>query len=178
MTTSQTTQRQSRQRHTVKRAGPVLMTAAGLMEMERELGQLRRRYRQEISEQLRDARSYGGGSNNDEYHALREDQMVVEARMALIEDTVSRAVIIRPDEAANDTATIGSAIVLEDLASPGQNQRYRLASARSGDDHVISVASPMGQAVMGAGPGAVLTIDLPNGTSRSVRIIAVERPEP
>ena len=154
------------------------MTTAGLMELERELEQLRQRYRQEISEQLRDARSYGGGSNNDEYHALREDQMVVEARMALIESTVSRAGIVRPDAAANDTATIGSTIVLEDLASPGRNQRYRLASPRSGDEGVISAASPMGQAVMGAGPGAVVTVDLPNGASRSVRVIAVEQREP
>jgi transcription elongation factor GreA len=178
MTTYQTTPSESRPRQTVNHAGPVLMTAAGLMELESELTQLRQRYRQELSEQLRDARSYGGGSNNDEYHALREDQMVVEARMALIEDTVSRAVIVRPDEAATDTATIGSTIVLEDLASPGRNQRYRLASVRSGDNDVISAASPIGQAVMGAAPGAVLTIDLPNGASRSVRVIAVERPEP
>jgi transcription elongation factor GreA len=178
MTTHQTTQSESRPRRTVERGGPVLMTAAGLMELERELDQLRWHHRQEISEQLRDARSYGGGSNNDEYHALRESQMVVEARMALIENTVSRAVIVRPDEAANDAATIGSTIVLEDLASPGPNRRYRLASARSGHDDVISAASPMGQAVMGAGPGAVLTVELPNGNSRSVRVVAVERPEP
>jgi transcription elongation factor GreA len=178
MTTYQTTNSESRPRHVVNRGGPVLMTAAGLMELERELDQLRRRYRLEISEELRDARSFGGGSNNDEYHALREDQMVVEARMGLIEETISRAIIVRPDEAASDTATIGSTVVLEDMASPGRNQRYRLASARSGDDDVISAASPMGRAVMGAGPGAVLTIDLPNGTSRSVRVVAVERPEP
>lgn len=175
MTTYQTTGSESRPRHSVNHAGPVLMTAGGLMELERELEQLRRRYRLEISEALRDARSYGGGSNNDEYHALREDQMVVEARMALIEDTVSRAVIVRPDEAASDAATIGSTVVLEDLASPGHNQRYRLAGARSRDDDAISAASPMGQAVMGARSGAVLTVDLPNGASRSVRIIAVER---
>jgi transcription elongation factor GreA len=178
MTTYQTTQTESRPRHAVERGGPVLMTAAGLMKLERELDQLRQRHRQEISEELRDARSYDGGSNNDEYHALREDQMVVEARMALIEDTLSRAVIVRPDEVANDTATIGSTIVLEDLASPGRNRRYRLASARSGSGDVISASSPMGRAVMGAGPGAVLTVDLPSGTSRSVRVVAVERSEP
>ena len=53
-----------------------------------------RRHREEIAQRLREARSYGDGSNNDEYHALREEQMVLEARIALLEATVARAVVI------------------------------------------------------------------------------------
>jgi transcription elongation factor GreA len=154
------------------------MTAADVVELESELHSLRRRHRDELSEQLRDARSYGGGSNNDEYHALREEQMVVEARMALLEETVARAVVVQPDEAATGTATLGSTVVFEDLASPGTRYRYRLAGAHSLDGDVVSAGSPMGQALMGASAGAVVTVDLPNGRSRTLRVTAVERARP
>jgi transcription elongation factor GreA len=159
-------------------ADAVLMTAAGLEELRDELERLRRRYRDEFTAGLRDARSYGGGSNNDEYHALREEQMVVEARITHLEDTVARAVVVRPDEVADGMVAVGSTVVIEDLSSGGGIRRYGLAGAHhSLDANSISAASPMGQALIGALPGAVVTVELPNGRSRSVRVIAVEGTE-
>ena len=153
--------------------GP-FMTATELNELRSELERLSQLHREEISEQLRDARSYGGGSNNDEYHALREEQMVVEARISSLEDTVARATVIEPHDAVDGIATIGSRVVLEDLSSGGKTRAYRLAGAYSVDRDVISAASPMGQALMGAVERTVVTADLPNRRSRSVRVIAVE----
>ena len=73
----------------------------------RARAELRRRHREEIAERLREARSYGDGSNNDEYHALREEQMVLEARIALLETDVARAVVIgsRPDRTTGSRAS-------------------------------------------------------------------------
>ena len=68
--------------------GRPLMTSAGLEELRGELAQLRRRVSEEIALRLREARSYGDGSNNDEYHAVREEQIVLEARIASLENTV------------------------------------------------------------------------------------------
>jgi transcription elongation GreA/GreB family factor len=98
-----------------------------------------------VEQRLREARPYGEGSNNDEYHAVREEQMVLEARLAALENTVAHAVVVDADDAA-----------------------------RAPD--VISAASPMGQALMGARPGAVVTVDLPNRRSRTVRLVAVKTP--
>ena len=155
-------------------AGTKPMTAASLEELRGELERLRRRARLQIAQALREARSFGEGSNNDEYHAVREEQMVLEAQLAALEQTIERATIAGPDEAAPGAAVIGSTVSIEDLPS-GTTASYRLTSAHQslGAD-VISAASPVGRALIGAVPGATITVDLPNGRSRSMRLVDVE----
>ena len=125
------------------------MTFGGREELRGVLELMRARHREEIAERSREARSYGDGSNNDEYHALREDQMVLEARIALLETALDRAVVMDPDQTDNGVAGIGSVVSIEDLAS-GRSSRHRLASAHAGGSGCISAASPLGQALMGA----------------------------
>jgi transcription elongation factor GreA len=153
-----------------------LMTARTLEQLRSELERLRRKTRDQVEQRLREARPYGEGSNNDEYHAIREEQMVLEARLGALEDTIARAVVVDLDSTTPDVAVIGSTVTIED-ADSGTRRRYRLSSAHQelGRDR-ISAASPMGQALLGARPGAVLTIELPSGRSRSVRLVSVTTP--
>jgi transcription elongation factor GreA len=161
-------------RHSEYAPGAALMTVAGLNSLRRELERLRDRTRREIAQRLRDARSYGEGANNDEYHAIREEQMVLEARTASLEETIARATVVDSGDTEHGVAAIGSTVWVEDLAT-GTTAPYRLTSAHQpiGPD-VISAASPIGQALMGAVPGTVVTVELPNGRSRSVRLVEVE----
>jgi transcription elongation factor GreA len=157
-------------------AGAALMTAAGLDELRRELEQLRQRTQHQVEQRLREARPYGEGSNNDEYHAVREEQMVLEARVAALEDTIDRAVLVDAKNAARGAAVIGATVTIEDLET-GTRSRHLLRSAHHPvAPDVISAASPMGQALMGARAGTVVTFELPNGRSRSVRLVAVRTP--
>jgi transcription elongation factor GreA len=153
-----------------------LMTARTLEELRSELEQLRRTTRDQVEQRLREARPYGEGSNNDEYHAIREEQMVLEARLAALEATIARAVVIDFDSTTPDVAVIGSTVTIEDVDS-ATRRRYRLGSAHQqlGRD-LISAASPMGRALLGPRPGAVLTIELPSGRPRSVRLLSVKTP--
>jgi transcription elongation factor GreA len=158
--------------------GAVLMTEASLDELRAELEQIHRRTRLEIAHRLREARAYGDGSNNDEYHAVREEQMVLEARIASLEETLARAIVLDAEDAAPGVAVIGSSVLIEDLAS-GALSQYRLASAHHslGPD-TISAASPIGQALIGTVPGTTVTVELPNGRSRTVRLVDVESEGP
>ena len=156
--------------------GAALMTAAGLEELRSELERLRVQTRNHIEQRLREARPYGEGSNNDEFHDVREEQMVLEARLAALVDTIDRAVVVDAEHARRGTAAIGATVTIEDLES-GQTTRHRLCGAHQTlTPEAISAASPMGQALMGARAGAVATIDLPNGRSRRVRLVAVRMP--
>jgi transcription elongation factor GreA len=130
-----------------------LMTSAGLEAVRGELARLRQSSRTEIEQRLRDSRSYGDGSNNDEHHAVREDQMVLEARIAALDAAVARATVVDPAHGVRGGAVIGSTVTIEDL--------------------VISAASPMGRALMGAVAGMTVTVELPNGRSRGVRLLDV-----
>jgi transcription elongation factor GreA len=156
--------------------GAALMTSAGLDKLRSELKRLRRQTRTHVEQRLREARPYGEGSNNDEYHDVREEQMVLEARLAALEDTIDRAVVVEAAHARRGTAVIGATVTIQDLES-GQTSRHRLSGAHQAlTPDVISAASPMGQALMGARAGAVVTIDLPDGRSRSVRLVSVRMP--
>jgi transcription elongation factor GreA len=154
-------------------AAAALMTRASLDELHAELEELRARTRIDLAQRLRDASAFGAGSNNDEFHAIREEQIVLEARIAALEDTIARAAVAEPDDLDDGVATIGSTVLIEDLDS-GAARRYRLVSAhRALGPDAISAASPMGQALVGAAAGSVVTFDLPNGASRSVRLARV-----
>jgi transcription elongation factor GreA len=155
---------------------PALMSAVSLAELRFEVDRLRQQTGDQVAQELREARPYGGGSNNDEYHAVREQQMVLEARLAALEDVIDRAVVVDPEKTTRDTAAIGSTVTIADLDS-GLTSHYRVCSAHHvvrPDD--ISAASPMGLALIGARPGAVVTVDLPHGRSRRARLVAVEAP--
>jgi len=149
------------------------MTRADLEALRAEVRELRLHGRSEIAGRLRDARQYGDGSNNDELHAVREEQMVVEARIALLEHVIARAAIADPPE-RNGSVGIGSTVSLEDVPS-GAIETYRLASAHAIGDGTISAASPLGQALIGSRAGAVVSLRLPSGRSRSVRVVSVKR---
>ena len=158
--------------------GAALGTAPSLEELRAQLERVRRRARLEIAQQLREARSYGDGSNNDEYHAIPEEQRVLEARITSLEQTVARATVVNPDDAGQRVAAIGSTVSIEDLRS-GTTTRHRLTSThRSLGTDVISAASPVGKALVGALPGAIVMVDLPNGRSRSVRLVEAETEPP
>jgi transcription elongation factor GreA len=152
------------------------MTADTLKDLRDELEQLRRHTRHEIAERLREARAYGAGSNNDEHHAVVEEQMVLEARLRQLEDTVARARLVDRHQVDEGVAVIGSVLLIEDIDS-GTLYEYRL-----GGDHepvrsdTVSVSSPMGQALLGGAPGTIVVVDLPNGRSRSVRLVEVVTP--
>jgi len=156
--------------------GAALMTAAGLDALRSELERLRRQTRNHVEQRLREARPYGEGANNDDYHDVREEQMVLEARLAALEDTIDRAVVVDVEHARRGTVVIGATVTIEDLEF-GLTSRHRLCGAHQTlTPDAISAASPMGQALMGARAGAVATIDLPNGRSRGVRLVAVRMP--
>jgi transcription elongation factor GreA len=149
------------------------MAADDLEALRAELRGLRLSGRGDFAERLRDARQYGDGSNNDELLAVREEQTVVEARIALLEHVIARAVVSAPPRASG-IAGIGTTVSLEDVRS-GAIKTYRLASAHAIGDGTVSAASPMGQALIGSRAGAVVSLELPNGRSRSVRVVSVKR---
>ena len=153
----------------------IIVTPAGLERLQRELDALRERSNLDMATRQRDARSYGSDSNNDEYYALREEQMVVDARMAQLEDLIRRARVIDTSKAGEaGVAALGARVVIEDLDS-GAIHTYELAGAHQEFGRTaVSAASPMGQALLGAAAGAELTVELPNGRSRSIRLISVD----
>lgn len=135
------------------------ITTEGKTELERELEELKGR-RGAIAEKIAEARDYGDLSENAEYDAAREEQGLVESRIAEIEDVLLNAEII--------TSTKGSKVALGskvELKTGRKTVNYHIVGPVEADplEGKISNESPIGVALMGKKVGEVATITTPKG---------------
>lgn len=134
------------------------ITAEGRVELEKELKELKNR-RGEIADRIAEARDYGDLTENAEYDSAREDQGVVETRIAEIEDILLNAEEIKAKKGGK--IHLGSKVTLQN----GTTKVYTLVGPVEADpiNGKISNESPIGLALMGKGEGEKVTISTPKG---------------
>ena len=96
-------------------AKQVMLTEEGLKKLEAELEVLKGEKRTEIAEKIKVARSYGDLSENSEYDDAKNEQAILEARIADIEASLKSAVIIDESEISNDRVHLGSTVKIKNL---------------------------------------------------------------
>lgn len=135
------------------------LTKEGKAELEAELVELKGR-RGEIAEKIADARDYGDLSENAEYDSAREEQGLVETRIAEIEDILLNADIIELGK-GDGTIRVGSTVDLHN----GRDVSYIIVGPVEADplEGKISNESPIGQALLGKKKGDKVTITTPKG---------------
>ena len=135
------------------------ITAEGKKELETELEALKSR-RGEIADKIAEARDYGDLSENAEYDAAREDQGLVESRIAEIEDILMNAELIKVSR--NSTISIGSKI---ELKNGSKTVNYHVVGPVEANpiEGKISNESPIGVALMGKKEGDTATVSTPKG---------------
>jgi transcription elongation factor GreA len=142
----------------------VYLTRERLVELEKELRELKTNGRKEIAQKIAEARSHGDLSENAEYDAAKEEQGLFELRISKLEDTVSRARIIDTNQFKNDKVHILSTVSILNLKNKKQIE-YTLVSPEEADFQAgkISVTSPVGQGLMGAKVGEKVKVKAPAG---------------
>lgn len=134
------------------------ITAEGRQELEKELALLKVR-RGEIADRIAEARDYGDLSENAEYDSAREEQGVVETRIAEIEDILMNAEEIKAKKGGK--IHLGSRVTLKN----GTTREYTIVGPVEADpvNGKISDQSPIGLALMGKSEGDQVTISTPKG---------------
>ena len=135
------------------------ITASGKKELEAEHDKLKAR-RGAIAEKIAEARDYGDLSENAEYDAAREDQGLVESRIAEIEDILQNAEIIK----ASHKTTVGLGSKVE-LKNGSHSIEYHIVGPVEANpvEGKISNESPLGVALMGKKEGEKATVTTPKG---------------
>ena len=135
------------------------VTAEGKVELEKELESLKGR-RGEIADRISEARDYGDLSENAEYDAAREEQGVVETRIAEIEEILQNVEIIKAS--GKDQVGLGSTV---ELTTGEKTVTYAVVGPVEADplEGRISNESPIGEALMGKKVGDTVTINTPKG---------------
>jgi transcription elongation factor GreA len=139
------------------------MTREGHNRLKEELDRLKRIERPAITRAIAEARAHGDLSENAEYHAAREKQSFVEARINDLESKVGSAEVIEPPT-SGDRVTFGSTVRVEDQT--GKESRYQIVGSEESDptNGRLSIMAPLARALIGKNVGDTVTAQLPGGT--------------
>jgi transcription elongation factor GreA len=145
---------------------PVPMTPSGAQKLRDELVRLKEE-RPKISREIGIAREHGDLKENAEYHAAKERQGLVEARIKDIEDKLSRAEVIDPSKLSGDRVRFGAVVLLTNLDTD-EESTYQIVGADEADlkNGTISVSAPLSRALIGKSTGDEVLVTLPGGTRR------------
>ncbi|MCE9531801.1 MAG: transcription elongation factor GreA [Planctomycetes bacterium] len=143
------------------------MTREGYEKLKKEMTQMRDIDMIEVTKRVATAREMGDLSENAEYHAAREDQGMLQARINLISEKLSRAEIIDPTKLPRDIVVLGSKVVVKDLDSKDDETFLIVGPGEDDpDENKILTSSPIAQGLMGKKKGEVAEIEAPRGVMR------------
>ena len=141
------------------------LTEAQKAQLEAELAELEGPRRAQAIEAIASARSFGDLSENFEYHAAKNEQGLLERRITLLRDRLSRVLLVKR-VGNTDAVQIGSQVELED--ERGERLHVRISSVGG-----VSPESPAGRALLGKKTGDQVEIDAPSGAWQA-RIISID----
>ena len=140
------------------------MTADGLKNLELELRRLKNEERPAIIRAIAEAREHGDIAENAEYHAAKDKQGFIEARVADLESKVSLAEVIDVSELSGDTVKFGATVRLADIDTD-EEKEYQIVGADEADIRAgrLSVSSPLARALIGKQVGDEVDVSTPGG---------------
>lgn len=142
----------------------VPMTIEGFTALEAELQRLKAVERPRIIQAISEARAHGDLSENAEYHAAKEQQGMNEAKVAELEDKLSRADVIDVTKLSGDSVKFGASVQLVDEDTEEQ-VTYRIVGEYEADvkKGKISITSPIARALIGKKKGDSVEVSTPKG---------------
>jgi transcription elongation factor GreA len=142
----------------------VYLTRERLLELEKELQEMKTNGRKTIAAKIAEARSHGDLSENAEYDAAKEEQGLFELKISKMEDVLLRARVIDLSKMPTDEIHLLSTVKIKNLKT-NKTVEYTLVSPEEADlqDGKISVSSPVGQGLMGAKIGEKVKVKVPAG---------------
>ncbi len=145
---------------------PEPMTSAQRAQLQGELAELEGPRRKAVVEAIATARAFGDLSENFEYHAAKNEQGLLERRIRVLRDRLSRAVLVDERERETGQIGVGSKVVLEDES--GERLSVDISSVGG-----VSPDSPLGRALIGARNGDEVEVEAPAGSWRA-RVLQVD----
>jgi transcription elongation factor GreA len=151
----------------------VILTPEGLANLKSELDELTTRRRREVAARIKEAREFGDISENAEYDDAKNEQAMLEARIASLEDKLRSATVIDSADIGTDVVGVGTIVHVKDEA--GKSTKYAIVGSAeaSPGEMKLSNESPVGKALLGHKRGEQVTISTPRG-QRKLKITKID----
>ena len=156
----------SRSMEDVRPEREVLLTPEGMQKLKQEAEHLRTTGRREVAERIAEALHAGGElSENQEYLDAKDEQARLEQRIALLEERLANARVIRRTRKPPDVVGVGTRVRLKDMDA-NETVEYRIVGSAEADpaQQKLSNESPVGRAIIGRKKGEVVEVAAPRGS--------------
>jgi transcription elongation factor GreA len=156
-------------------AKDVILTPDGLEKLKAELEHLSTDKRREVAERIKEAREFGDISENSEYDDAKNEQAMLEARIANVQEKIRMATVIEPEDLSTEVVTVGSVVHVRD-ESTGKSVQYTIvgsAEAKPAENR-LSNESPVGRALLGRRRDDEVSVQVPRGPARKLTITNIE----
>jgi transcription elongation factor GreA len=153
----------------------IVLTPEGFEKLKNEIDHLRTVRRREVAERIKEAREFGDISENAEYDHAKNEQAMLEARIAQLEDKLRSASVIDEKQIDAGVVSVGTKVRVKDQKS-GQSVLYQIVGSAEAEpsQNKLSNESPVGSALLGHKRGDVVTVAVPRGPSRKLKITKIE----
>ena len=154
-----------------------VLTRKGEAKLKQELEELKTVKRREVAEKIKVALSFGDLSENSEYDEAKNEQGIMEARIAEIEATLAHAQIIDDDDISTERGGIGTTVKILDTEMD-EEMEFRIVGTKEADinNGKMSDESPIGAAILGHEVGEIVDVDTPSGTLQ-FKILEIRKDE-
>ena len=154
----------------------LVVSEEGLKRLEAELEELKTVKRQDIAEKIKEARSFGDLSENSEYDEAKNEQAILEARIAELEQQLKNVKVLDDSEIDNTKVGIGSKVTAFN-ESTGREVNYTIVGSTEANplQGKISDESPVGAGLLDHSVGETVEVELPNGSVVNYTIVAIGR---
>jgi transcription elongation factor GreA len=151
----------------------VILTAEGLANLKSELDHLATTRRREVAARIKEAREFGDISENAEYDDAKNEQAMLEARIASLEDKLRSATVIDASDLDTDVVQVGSIVHVKDEG--GKSTTYTIVGSAEANpaEMKLSNESPIGKALVGRTQGDEVSFATPKG-ERKLEITKID----
>jgi transcription elongation factor GreA len=145
-------------------AKEVILTKEGYEKLKQEIEYLSTEKRREVADRIRVSREFGDIAENSEYDDAKNEQAMLEHRIALLEERLLSARVIEKKDIAKDVVSVGSTVKLRDMGA-NKTVEYRIVGSAEANpaEQKLSNESPVGKAIMGRKKGEVVEVAAPRG---------------
>ncbi len=153
----------------------VILTPEGLERLQRELDDLQTNKRREVAERIKEAREFGDISENSEYDDAKNEQMMLEQRIAQLEERLRSAQVVDTSELSTDLVRVGVTVNVKDEKT-GDSDKYMIVGSAEANpsEKKLSNESPVGKALLGHKRGDTVDVALPSGKKRKLKITKID----
>jgi transcription elongation factor GreA len=153
----------------------VILTPDGLAKLKADLEYLQGEKRREVAARIKEAREFGDIMENSEYDDAKNEQAMLEAKIAQLEEKLRSASVIDSSDLGTDEVRVGSVVHVKDEKT-GKSVKYTIVGSAEANpaENRLSNESPVGKALIGRKRSQVVEVAVPRGPKRKLKITKIE----